>query len=75
MAVTNTPDKSEMRACGRSCKWWSFDMDGDFCAHEKSFEQTSVGLSCVSMSRAGLCFHGSDDREAAYQLWEPSNAL
>lgn len=57
------------KACGRSCRWWSYDMDGAYCEHEKSYELApGFGLDTNAMSQ-GLC-----DNEN-FQLWEPAEGI
>lgn len=54
--------KESRELCGRGCKHWSYDMDGDYCAHPKSFEiAPTFGASTNRMSLEGHCAGGWDD--------------
>lgn len=68
---TSTNGSREM--CGRSCKHWCYDMDGQFCAHPKSFEIVpTFGAGVNRMSLEGHCMGGYDDpAQNTRALWEP----
>lgn len=63
------------KSCDRSCKFWAYDMDGDFCCHPKSFEiAPSFGASTNRMGLEGHCQTNKYGNKpaVAYALWEPS---
>lgn len=54
------------------CKYATFDMDGEYCAHPKSFELTFYGASTNRMIAEGLCVGCCDDpAKNTRELWEP----
>lgn len=56
------------KKCDDSCRFWTFDMDGAYCLHKKSFEIAPVfGASTNRMSMEGHC------TLADHQLWEASS--
>lgn len=62
-----------MKTCDRSCKFWTYDMDGDYCTHPKSFEiAPTFGASCNRMSVEGHCQTGLYGNKPAvvHALWE-----
>lgn len=67
--------RESREACSMSCKWWTHDMDGAFCAHPKSFEIAPTwGASTNRMSLEGHCMGGYDDTSKnTLALWEPRN--
>lgn len=64
----------QVKKCDQSCKFWTYDMDGVFCQHPKSFEIAPVfGASTNRMSREGHCVSGADDTSKnTLALWEPA---
>lgn len=58
----------------RVCKWCSYDMDGSFCVHPKSLEQScGYGLSLNAMISTGLCTGcNNDPNKNLRQLFEPT---
>ena len=69
--MTKTFQPLPRTQCGRACKYWTYDMDGSYCGHPKSFAVTCFGLSEDAMSRQGLCFHCNDSEPARDELFEP----
>ena len=55
-----------------TCAYHSFDMDGTFCTHPKSFEIAPVfGASTNRMSVEGHCRHNHDDESKnTSALWK-----
>lgn len=55
------------------CKWRTYDMEGVYCAHPKSFEVAPLyGASTNRMTAEGLCTKASDDpSKNLVQLYEP----
>lgn len=46
----------EARHACRTCDFWIYDMDGEYCAHPESFKQTVFGLGLNAMrSPDGPC--------------------
>jgi hypothetical protein len=65
-----------MKTCDQSCKFWSYDMDGEYCCHPKSFEiAPSFGASCNRMSLEGYCMTGlyGNSPKIVHELWENRN--
>lgn len=63
-----------IKDCGWSCKYWTHDMDGDFCTHPVSFEiAPNFGASPNRMGLEGRCMTDKygNKPEIAYELWEP----
>jgi hypothetical protein len=63
------------KACDRSCKFLTYDMDGVYCTHPKSFEiAPTFGASTNRMSIEGHCTSGSDDpAKNTLALWRARN--
>ena len=68
----DTSTRGSREACGQSCKWWTYDMDGAYCRHPKSFEIAPVwGASTNRMSLEGHCRGGYyDETKNDRALWE-----
>jgi hypothetical protein len=62
------------RKCDLSCRFWTYDMDGVFCQHPKSFEIAPVfGASTNRMSVEGHCRVGDNLKPGErLVLWEPA---
>ena len=65
--------RTSRELCGRKCRHWAYDMDGDYCAHPKSFEiSPTFGCSTNRMSLEGHCMGGYDDvSKNTLVLFEP----
>lgn len=64
---------SENKCESGKCKYWSYDMDGTFCTHPKSFEIAPVfGASTNRMGLEGLCMTNQygNKPEIPFALWE-----
>lgn len=62
-----------MKGCDRSCKFWTYDMDGAYCTHPKSFEiAPTFGAGTNRMSVEGHCMTDKygNTPAVAYALWE-----
>lgn len=67
--------RTSREQCGRSCKYWTYDMDGVYCVHPVSFEVApTFGASTNRMSIEGHCRSGYDDpTKNDLALWEPTS--
>lgn len=65
--------RESLDMCSMKCKWWTYDMDGCYCAHPKSFETAPIfGCSTNRMIREGLCTGCNDKPENnRRELFEP----
>ncbi len=78
---TAAPDKAiehdrsaDVVSCD-TCRYQEFDLDGFYCRHPKSLDQTSFGLSTNAMSLSGLCVRNYDDKtKNTAALWEARKA-
>lgn len=61
------------RKCDYSCAFWTYDMDGTYCAHAMSFEiAPTFGASTNRMSLEGHCSDNFDDKSKnTLALWVP----
>ncbi len=61
------------KSCDSSCRFWTYDMDGEYCTHIKSFEiAPTYGASTNRMSVEGHCKTDQygNKPDIAYALWE-----
>lgn len=71
-AMTEAKALPKAKRCDRGCYFWSYDMDGAFCCHPKSFEIAPPFMASTNrMSTEGHCQSGWDDpAKNTLALWK-----